>query len=279
QGGCAVAISPNGFAFSHITNHDVASFNTSRCEFIAGDDLNGLGKELTTRVMQHNLQHADCNIVLHPDYYRLLLLDAPQVPEEEYNAALKWRIKEMVDFPFADTALDFFFPIKLSDTEHQSKKVYVVVAQQSLLQTMVQKIKHCQLNPYSIDIYEFAWRNLLSLLTPEDDQVVALLHILPKKAVLLFVRDQEVVFTRHIICDCDKLAVEIKSCFEYYQHHIDHVTPRQLLLAPFALENRDNFTAELSQTLNLPLKDLQVNDLQQADCCVAIGGALRSEEE
>ncbi|MEG1118698.1 MAG: agglutinin biogenesis protein MshI, partial [Janthinobacterium sp.] len=38
--------------------------------------------------------------------YQLLTLDAPNVPPEELKTAVRWRLKDMIDFPAADATVD-----------------------------------------------------------------------------------------------------------------------------------------------------------------------------
>ncbi len=38
--------------------------------------------------------------------YQILTLDAPNVPQEELKTAVRWRLKDMLDFPAADATVD-----------------------------------------------------------------------------------------------------------------------------------------------------------------------------
>ena len=46
--------------------------------------------------------------VLDPSAYRLLLVEAPDVPPEELRAAVRWRIKDLIDFHVDDAVIDVF---------------------------------------------------------------------------------------------------------------------------------------------------------------------------
>ena len=47
-----------------------------------------------------------CAILLGENDYRMVQLDAPAVPAEERVQALRWRLKDVVDFPVDDAAID-----------------------------------------------------------------------------------------------------------------------------------------------------------------------------
>ena len=46
--------------------------------------------------------------VLDPGGYHLLLVEAPDVPAEELRAAVRWRIKDLIDFHIDDAVIDVF---------------------------------------------------------------------------------------------------------------------------------------------------------------------------
>ena len=46
--------------------------------------------------------------VLDPDSYRLLLVEAPDVPADELRAAVRWRVKDLIDFHVDDAVIDVF---------------------------------------------------------------------------------------------------------------------------------------------------------------------------
>ena len=51
----------------------------------------------------------DVYICLAAEQYNLLLIDAPDVPEEELSEAIKWRVKDLISQPIEDVIVDSFF--------------------------------------------------------------------------------------------------------------------------------------------------------------------------
>ena len=48
-------------------------------------------------IQKHRLQNRLCNVVLSPADYQLMLVEAPDVPDEEMREAVKWRIKDLIN--------------------------------------------------------------------------------------------------------------------------------------------------------------------------------------
>ena len=112
------------------------------------------------------MQGASCNWVLSQEDYRLLLIDPPDVPAAEYQTAARWLIKDMIDFPLEDAAVDTF---PLMDISEKPKKLYLVAARISFLKSMADSIHASGLQLIAIDIHEMAMRNLVSLFAEKDE--------------------------------------------------------------------------------------------------------------
>ncbi len=291
KGLSSISLMPGGFAFSRIFDNKARPPKGDICEFCACKDFQLLGKNLTDFVAKHGLQKTNCNVVLHPAYYRLLLIDAPKTPKAEYKQAIPWQIKDMVDLPLDDISIDIFSPDQ--DIPELRDKIYVVAACKSFLQDMVGILCRAQLNPVTIDIHELAMRNLLGL-PGEDSKPKAFLHLLSNRSLLLIVKGGEICFARRIMFGLQKMrdgsalkkiAAEVARCFNYYQSHLEQPLPDNIFFAPIL--SRNDFIAEgLKQELKMNVKPININELVsypqllpeniQAYCSAAIGGALRN---
>jgi MSHA biogenesis protein MshI len=257
-------------------------------------DIKELPDLLTNIVSKNSFQNFDCNIVLHPDYYNLLLVDKPQVPEDEYKQALRWQIKGMVNIPVEDLAIDFFNP-SASINEH-SKKLYVIASKMSFLKTMVDAARKAFLNPVTIDIQEFALRNLLSYIG-KNDETVACLHLLEKKSIFFIFNKNEIHLVRHIAYGVSKfmgdemsydVVMEIKHTLDYYLHQLNKPPPEKVFIPSM---NNYCITAlgKLKTALGLEAKCLTVDELSifnhvppeqlNPSCYIALGGGLRGENK
>jgi len=292
EGLSSIDVVPGGFALTRISDYKSRPPQGSICQFYECPDIQLLAKKLTSVVLKNNLQNTDCNLVLHPSYYRLLLIDAPQVPKNEYRSAVRWQIKDMVDLPLDDISVDIFLPTQ--EIAEQRDKIYVVAACKSFLQGVVDQLYRTQLNPIAIDIHELAIRNLLTLLA-KDDKPIVFLHLLDNRSLLLIVKGGQIYFSRRIMYGLEKLreervfkklVSEIRRCFDYYQQHLEQALPDNLFLAPL-LQPYEFIRENLTQALKMNTQHVNINELVtypkllsdevQAYCCAAIGGALRSQ--
>ncbi len=80
---------------------------------------------LARLVQDHDLKRQPCTTLLGEGEYRLLQTEAPDVKSEELRAALRWRIKDLIDFHVNDATLDVFdVPVRMPG---RAALVYVVV--------------------------------------------------------------------------------------------------------------------------------------------------------
>ncbi len=70
----------------------------------------------------------ECATLLHPGEYQLLLVEAPAVPQAELKSAIRWRIKDMLDYHVDDAAMDVLdIPVE-NDAPGKSHYMYAVAA-------------------------------------------------------------------------------------------------------------------------------------------------------
>jgi len=53
-----------------------------------------------------HLGQYQCAALLKPGEYQLLLVEAPNVPKDELKSAIRWRIKDMIDYHIDDATVD-----------------------------------------------------------------------------------------------------------------------------------------------------------------------------
>ncbi len=68
----------------------------------------GQEKVLARVASDYDLERSRCTTVLDASEYSLLLTEAPDVPPDELRAAIRWRIKDLIDFHINDATLDVF---------------------------------------------------------------------------------------------------------------------------------------------------------------------------
>lgn len=238
---------------------------------------------------------AACNLVLLPEQYSLLQVERPAVNSGELADAVRWRIKDFIDFPLDDAVVDVFeFP---SDaTRNRGALVNVVVGRKPLIQDLIALIQDAGLSLHSIDIAELAVRNIAN--TIEDDQKgVVTLVLRQGHGLMTLTRNGTLYLSRRLDVDVDglvdpdraetigqQLALEVQRSLDYYESQLGQPPARRLLVA--TTDQADQLLHLLSRNLAVPVSSLDGTHLQNDDladtdnflqCLIAAGAALRKE--
>lgn len=238
------------------------------------------------------------SLVLMPGEYQLLPIDAPPVPPEEMKMAVRWRIKDLIDFPIDDATVDV---VRLDAGQPESaNKLLAVVAHNQVVKRYIHLAEQARLTLTAIDIPELAQRNIASLLEVPD-RVTALLSFTSQGGLLTLTRNGNLCFYRRLECmpgalnesdsermqqTLDRLALELQRTFDHIERQYSHWGVDNIVLAPppSDLEIMDY----LNRQLYLPLKQADLSDVIDgvlpdpgalSDCWFALGGALRREDK
>ena len=124
------------------------------------------------------------HLLLDDTQYQLLPMDAPDVPDTELADALRWQIKDMIDFPAEDARISSVLVPAASDSV-RTRQAWVVVARRAPVAGCMRGARDARIDLDSIDVPEFALRNLALL--PAGDGACALLHVGLERSTLLMV--------------------------------------------------------------------------------------------
>src|SRR5205814_7642129 len=105
--------------------------------------------------------------VLDPSAYRLLLVEAPDVPPEELRAAVRWRVKDLIDFHVDDAVIDVF-EMPPHARGGRNRMMYAVTAKADYVKQQIDLIEAAGLNLDVIDIGELSLRNVATLFEAEQ---------------------------------------------------------------------------------------------------------------
>jgi len=299
DGLCAVAFYADGLALAKVIWRDDKP-QLQLCEFRPHANPDQQINSLKDWVSEHRLQGSPCTWVLAPDAYKLLLIEALNVPDEELRDACKWRVKDMIDIPVDNAAVDVF-ALPPYGFDNQQKMLYVVVAKLGALSTQAERIRQCELDLTSINITEMAIHNITSLFLHEQSGST-ILHLTPASQGVIVSKQGNVYLSRQINAMIEKLSqekslnedhpaldslvLEVQRSVDYYQSQMGQAAPVQLLLAPTVFDPMTLFS-HLSSQLTIQVENIDFNSLldcklnldrvTQSHCLAAIGGAMRLE--
>ncbi|MEK7697060.1 MAG: pilus assembly protein PilM, partial [Pseudomonadota bacterium] len=255
-------------------------------------------KTLARIATDYGLKRATCTTVLDQTEYSLLLTEAPDVPVEELRAAMRWRVKDLIDFHINDATLDVF-DVPGERVAGRARQMYAVAARSAVIQKRVDLLDAANINLQVIDIIELAQRNLAGLL-PEDARGVALLSFTAGAGLLTITKQGELYLSRNLDIGLDaltqaenpsdyfdRIVLETQRSLDYYDSHFRQPPLVGLVLTPMSrpvpgLE--EYLRANLS--MNVSIMDLtQLMDFRsefdpaaRARCLITIAAALRREQ-
>ncbi|MEA3362030.1 MAG: hypothetical protein U9Q61_01945 [Thermodesulfobacteriota bacterium] len=252
---------------------------------------------------QQHLQNVHCVAVLPADSYQLVQVELADLSDAERREAARWQIGERIDYPAAEAVIDLFEVAPFGS--EKKPKTYVVAAQQKLLRDSVEMVAQSDLDLESIDIPEFALRNISDLFTKED-RGLAILLLLEQNGLLVIVRDGILYLVRWLSSGMDDLipfadgdfealteqldtiVLEIQRSFDYCESTFQLPMVSRLLVAQTQREI-PAVTSYLNDYLStqveffsfdgvMPVPDGS-EQVQLNRCLIAIGGALRQESD
>ncbi len=126
--------------------------------------------------------------------YQIAQIDCPAVEPGETREAARWSIKDLIDFPLDDAAMDCA-PVP-GETNAKNAKLMAVIARRAVVLAALANWRAVKLNLVALDIPEMALRNLAVLAC--GAQACAFLHVGMEESHLLLLWQQELCVTRRL---------------------------------------------------------------------------------
>lgn len=197
---------------------------------------------LQSLVAARGWQGRSVHLVLPLDQYQVFQVDRPEVAAEEVVDAVRWKLKDLLDYSAADAVIDIFdFPADAS--RGRTNLINAVCAEKNMARTLVQLITDAQMTLERIDIAELALRNLAALLSPAENRATALVVLRQQQGHMVFCKGGVLYLSRRVDVSLSSLgdvqqqenavqslALEIQRSMDYFESQLAQVPPRQLFL-------------------------------------------------
>jgi MSHA biogenesis protein MshI len=296
----AISVHPDRIDVAKVTRNGSAPPVVEICESRAkqgpdDDVLLALRKDL--RLDRHH-----CGTLLGASEYQLQLLEAPNVPAQELKSAVRWKLKDVLDYPVEAATVDLVMVPSDPSAPTRGKSVYAVAARNSIVESHM-KLFHAASVPLRvIDIPELAQRNLAALLETEG-RGLALLSFGSEGGLLTFSTGGELYLSRRIEIGLDmlmnadaerraqmfeRIALELQRSLDHFDRQFSYVPLARLVVGPLPRELglevylAGNLyvpveAADMSTLLDLGRHEELRDPLQQQRYFYLLGAALRSE--
>lgn len=239
------------------------------CESYPYENFEQLSLILQTLVKKHDLKNIRTSMILQSEDYQLLVTDALPVPPAEFQAAIRFKVKELLHYPINDVVIDQF-PIPKIKAD-SPLKIMIVAAKSSHLVKLSNTVKKAGLDLEIIDIPELALRNITSIYEKEN-QSAALIYIQEKSIELLITFQKQIYIVRKLMfslgpegqnvevpeSEIERLSSEIQRSFGYFQSQWRQPPPACVIFAS-AKTYKNDVIELLSQHLKIPVEALDLS--------------------
>ena len=263
--------------------------------------MQGGGKESLARLRKSlRLDVNRCATLLGSGEYQMLQVEAPAVAPGEIREAVRWRIKDMIDYPPTAATIDILnVP---GEGPGKSRQLFVVAANNALVGQRMQLFADARIPLDAIDIQETAQRNIAALFEVEN-RGLALLSFDEGGGVLTFTFKGELYLARRIEVTTaqlegadeerrqplyERIVLELQRSLDHFDRQFSFIPLARLVVAPAA--EAPGLVDYLGGNLYVPVEPLDLskvmdfpavpelkNAARQAQCLHTIGVALRDE--
>jgi MSHA biogenesis protein MshI len=241
-----------------------------------------------------------CTTLLRTGDYQMLQVEAPNVPAAEARSAVRWRIKDMIDYPVEAATVDAL--IIPAEGVNRSPQMLAVAAKNDIVAATVRPFNDADIPLEVIDIPELAQRNVAHCYEQEG-RGLGLLAFDEGGGLLTFTSGGELYQNRRIDISIgtlggaageqrrglyDRIVLELQRSLDNFDRQFHHVAVAKLVVTP--VPGADDLRDYLAANLDLPVAWLELSEFmdfphipelrepgRQAQCLRMIGAAMREE--
>jgi MSHA biogenesis protein MshI len=259
----------------------------------AADDAEGASRTLRSLGTRRDRLH----VVLPWDAFNLFLLERPEVPPAEIRGALRWKIRDLIDYHPDDATLDAF-EVPVETRPGSPRMIYVVSAPTARLRSLIEDVAASPAPLSVLDIPELCLRNLVAT-HPADGEGVVSVYCEAHQGCLLITRGRTLYLTRRLDFGhgsndvrseafAEKIALEIQRSLDYVDRHYRLPLPKTVLLLPLP-EAAPALAEAVGTRLGLACSTFSLASAltgatppfppeEESRLCLAVGALLREED-
>ncbi|MDP1871129.1 MAG: pilus assembly protein PilM [Gallionella sp.] len=270
-----------------------------RCEYHENSAISVAYLERLRR--ESELGNEACTTLLAAGEYQIMLMEAPNVPDNELKTAMRWKIKDSLAYSVDDAAVDVLrIPVNKNRPEH-NQSLFAIATPNETIKKRMALFEQARLALSIIEIPETAQRNVARLFE-QSDRALALLAFDEQGGLLTFTADGELYLSRRIeitlpqLRDAnealreqyrDRVELELQRSLDYFDRQFNHLSlSRVLLSAPDDSGLLDYLVStvgmavegvDLSQVLDISAVPAMADSEFAAMVLPTLGAALRQE--
>ena len=299
-GWMALSFIPEGLCMAHVHAGEGKPVVTV-CGVTADEGMNPQKLEKTAKEM--HLAQYHCSTLLVPHEYQMLVVEAPNVPPLELKTAMRWRIKDLLDFHIDDATIDVLDIPPDKSGSARAHSMYAVAARNSAIERRVNTFNSAKIPLEVIDIPEMAQRNISARLE-EAGRGLALISFSEDGGLLTVTYQGELYLARHLDVGWqqlaaadhaakqayfDRIALELQRSLDNIERQFPFISISRLFIA--YMPDAESLRAYLTNNLYVSVSVLDLNDVfdfsrvpavgalnNQVRFFLTLGASLRHEE-
>lgn len=204
-----------------------------------------------------DLDGAACVAIMPRGSYNLMQTELPAVPADELHEAVRWQIRDLLDFPAAEAVIE---TIQFDDTANGQPLSFAIAAQRQKIRELVKVVRDtAALDLHAIDIPELSLRTLLREVDG-NEQGLALLLLWGTAGLVVITRGEELCMARKVGIGTDALLnaadpdpeagvdismaqqelldeaiLDIQRSLDFYESNVARRPVRKVLIAPLGM--------------------------------------------
>lgn len=303
-GSMAICLQADGVAAASVRRPNGGLPSVELIGFVPATDTSAITPALEKLAKELRASQYHCSNLLVSGEYQLLSVDAPNVPQDELKTAIRWRLKDMLDFHVNDATIDVFDVPVDKEAPTRAHSMYAVAARNQVIELRQALFEEAKIPLKVIDIPEMAQRNIAALLEPPG-RGLALLSFDAGGGLLTITFGGELYLSRRLDIGYgelahadeeqrnalfDRITLELQRSFDHFDRQYRHVTLAKLLLVSLG-DLAAGLQTYLASNLYVPVDILaldtvldisKVPELKRLDSqqryFLTLGAALRQEE-
>jgi MSHA biogenesis protein MshI len=299
-GWLAVNVMPQQVDIAHITRN-----GSQRPLVVMNDSFRKEGSDAVTLVRlrrEFEFAHYRCTTLLRNGDYQMLQIEAPDVPEDEIKAAAAWKVKDLIDYPVEQAAVEVLTVPGGASSGGRAAALFAVAARDETVKQRVKLFETAQIPLEAIDIPELAQRNIGALLETEG-RALGMLGFDSQGGLLTITLGGELLLSRYLdvtlqhLTDAseerrlqllDRVGLELQRSLDFFDRQPNSVALTKLLIP--AMPPGVGMLEYFASNLSVPVEVLDLESvldfsrvpalrdpLRQAQCLQVLGAALRDD--
>lgn len=271
-GWLAISMQPGELHYAHGVGGERGQCEIRRCGTQAFDN----DRQLERITKELGFGRHQCLALLPSSDYQMLLVEAPNVPALELKTAVRWRIKDMLDYHVQDATIDVLdIPVD-AGAAGRAHSMYAVAARNDIIQRCIARFDTADVPLSVIDIAETAQRNISALLE-SGGRGVALLYVDRSQSLLTVTYRGELYLARRMDLGLEQLGsgasasdetlnrllLELQRSFDHLDRQFPFAAPGKVVVAPTPTDT--GLVEHLSRNMDLPVEELRFAEILRLD--------------